>query len=48
LEVIYSNFLNLISAWEYNLKSQAIQLGYSTELKSQQIEMPYGLLEYLK
>lgn len=34
--------------WEYDLKSQAVELGYSTRLESQQIEIPYGMLQDLK
>lgn len=34
--------------WEQDLSAKAIQLGYSTELGSQQIEMPYVLFQNLK
>jgi hypothetical protein len=39
---------DLWQPWEYNLNYKATQLGYSTELKSEQMEIPYGLLQYLK
>lgn len=39
---------DIFSAWEYDLKSQALQLGYSPKLKSQQIRIPYGLMQNLK
>ena len=39
---------DLYSPWDYDLTSKATQLGYSTELGSQQVEMPYVLLQYLE
>ena len=39
---------DLWQPWEYDLNYEATQLSYSTELKSEQIEIPYGLLQYLK
>ncbi|PPS43923.1 hypothetical protein [Chroococcidiopsis sp. TS-821] len=39
---------NLWQPWDYDLESRATRLGYSTELESEQIQIPYGLLQYLK
>lgn len=39
---------NLWQPWEYNLEYKAIQLGYSTELKTEQTRIPYGLLQYVE
>jgi len=39
---------DLWEPWKYNLKSKARQLGYSTQLLSEQIEVPYGLMQYLR
>lgn len=39
---------DLWKPWEYKLDYKASQLGYSGQLESQQIEVPYGLLQYLK
>jgi hypothetical protein len=39
---------NLFDAWKYNLNLKANQLGYSTKLNSEQIEIPSELLQYLK
>ena len=34
--------------WKYNLSSKARQLGYSTQLSSEQIEIPYQVMQYLR
>ena len=34
---------DLWKPWEYDLNYKAKQLGYSTQLENQQIEVPYGL-----
>jgi hypothetical protein len=39
---------DLFSSWEYDLKLRATQLGYSTKLESQQLEIPNELLQYLE
>jgi hypothetical protein len=39
---------DLWKPWEYKLDLKASQFGYSGKLESQQIEVPYGLLQYLK
>jgi hypothetical protein len=39
---------DLFSPREYDLKLRANELGYSTKLESQQLEIPYELLQYLK
>ncbi|PPS41947.1 hypothetical protein [Chroococcidiopsis sp. TS-821] len=39
---------NLWQPWQYDLESRATRLGYTTELESEQIEIPYGLLQHLK
>lgn len=39
---------DLWKPWEYKLDLKASQFGYSGQLESQQIEVPYGLLQYLK
>ena len=39
---------DLWQPWEYKLDLKASQFGYSGQLESNQIEIPYGLLQYLK
>lgn len=39
---------DLYSPWEQDLSAKATQLGYSTKLGSQQVEMPYVLFQNLK
>ena len=39
---------DLWKPWEYKLDLKASQFGYSGQLENQQIEVPYGLLQYLK
>lgn len=39
---------DLWQPWEYKLDLKASQFGYSGDLESEQIELPYGLLQYLK
>jgi hypothetical protein len=39
---------DLWQPWEYDLKSKAINLGYSTKLTSTQMKIPYEIFQYLK
>lgn len=39
---------DLWQPWEQDLAAKAKQLGYSMKLESEQVEIPYGVMQYLK